>query len=301
MTTQKIAVAPGKYIVAVSGGVDSMVLLHLLSKLPDLELIVAHFDHGIRSDSAEDCKLVEKTAKTYGLPFVHREGELGPGASEAEAREARYGFLQVMKVKHNAIAIITAHHQDDMLETAIINMLRGTGRKGLSSLISTDELVRPLLEWTKQDIREYAETNQLMWREDSTNADERYLRNYVRRNILTRFTDTARGDLLERVQSAGKVNKEIDELLDEDLKKQPADNELNRTWYLQLPYTVASEMMAAWLRRNGIAHFDRTLIEQLVVAAKTARPGKLADVDAEHQLEFSKDKIKLESRSKREQ
>src|SRR5688572_27728765 len=132
----KINVAPGKYIVAVSGGVDSMVLLHLLSQHSQSELIVAHFDHGIRPDSAEDRKLVEKTAKKYGLEFVYREGELGPGASEAEAREARYGFLQIIKVKHNAKAIVTAHHQDDMLETAIINMLRGTGRKGLSSLVS---------------------------------------------------------------------------------------------------------------------------------------------------------------------
>jgi tRNA(Ile)-lysidine synthase len=297
MTTQKISVTPGKYIVAVSGGVDSMVLLHLLTQKSKLELVVAHFDHGIRPDSKKDRVLVEKTAKKYGLPFLYREGELGPTASEAEAREARYGFLQVMKAKHGAKAIITAHHQDDMLETAVINMLRGTGRKGLSSLSSTDELVRPLLEWTKKDIREYAEAHQLEWREDSTNADERYLRNYVRRNILTRFTDTARANLLNRVLNAGKVNNEIDTLLDEDLRKQPAANELNRTWYLQLPYTVAAEMMAAWLRRNGVAHFDRTLIEHLVVAAKTARPGKLADVDAHYHLEFSKDRIKLESRN----
>lgn len=295
----KINIKAGTYIVAVSGGVDSMVLLHLLAQRTDLKLIVAHFDHGIRPDSAKDRKLVENVAKKYGLPFVYREGELGPGASEAEAREARYGFLNVMRVKHEARGIITAHHQDDILETAIINMLRGTGRKGLSSLVSTDELVRPLLEWTKKDIREYASEHNLEWREDSTNADERYLRNYVRRNLLSRFTDSARTTLLEHVQNAGKVNKEIDTLLDEDLKKQPAGDELSRAWYHQLPYAVASEIMAAWLRRNGIAQFDRTLIDHLVVAAKTARPGKLADVDADHLLAFDKDKIKLKQREKR--
>lgn len=292
----KISVRAGKYIVAVSGGVDSMVLLDLLAANPKLELVVAHFDHGIRSDSAEDRKLVERLAKKYKVPFVHREGQLGPDASEAEAREARYGFLHVMRVKYGAKGIITAHHQDDMLETAIINMLRGTGRKGLSSLVSTDELVRPLLDWSKKDIRDYAEEHQLQWREDSTNEDERYLRNYIRHNILSRFTEPDRQELLQKVETAGKVNKEIDALLDDDLQKQPAQDELNRTWYLQLPYTVASEMMAMWLRRNGIAHFDRTLIEHLVVAAKTARPGKLADVDADHQLEFSKEKIKLGAR-----
>lgn len=294
-----IRVNAGKYVVAVSGGVDSVVLLDLLAKRPQLELVVAHFDHGIREDSTEDRKLVQKLAKHYNLPVFYRSGNLGADASEATAREARYKFLRDVMREQGAKAIITAHHQDDMLETAILNMLRGTGRKGLSSLISTKELVRPMLKWTKSDVLDYAREHELAWYEDSTNADERYLRNYIRKNILSRFTEPDREDLLRRVENAGKINEQIDKLLDEDLEKQPAKDELDRGWYLQLPFSVAKEMMAMWLRRNGIAHFDRTLIEQLVISAKTAAPGKLADVDKTHNLEFEKEKIRLRQRGQK--
>ncbi len=291
-----IRVNAGKYVVAVSGGVDSVVLLDLLSKKPKLELVVAHFDHGIRDDSTEDRKLVQKLAKHYDLPVFYKSGNLGPDASEATAREARYKFLRQTMQEQGARAIITAHHQDDMLETAIINMLRGTGRKGLSSLVSTKELVRPMLKWDKGDVLTYAREHNLAWYEDSTNADERYLRNYVRKHILSRFTEPDREDLLRRVEHAGKINAQIDHLLEEDLEKQPAKDELDRAWYLQLPYAVAKEMMATWLRRNGIFNFDRNLIEQLVIAAKTANPGKQADVDKDHNLQFDKDKISLRNR-----
>ncbi|QQS18837.1 hypothetical protein IPL68_02130 [Candidatus Saccharibacteria bacterium] len=87
---------------------------------------MAHFDHGIRPDSVEDRKLVQKLAKQYGLPFVYDRAELGAGASEAVAREARYAFLSRVKEAVGADAIITAHHEDDVLETIIINWLRGT-------------------------------------------------------------------------------------------------------------------------------------------------------------------------------
>src|SRR5689334_6585659 len=116
---------PGHYVVAVSGGVDSMALLHMLNSRPDLKLTVAHFDHGIRDDSAQDLLLVEKVAKSYGRPFVFKAGRLGPDASEAGARTARYRFLRQVLRDCGAKAIITGHHQDDLLETAILNMLRG--------------------------------------------------------------------------------------------------------------------------------------------------------------------------------
>ena len=291
-----IKVRPGKYVVAVSGGVDSMVLLDLLRQKPKLELIVAHFDHGIRPDSAEDRKLVQRIAEHYDVPFVYAQGHLGPNASEALAREARYAFLRGVREEQGASAIITAHHQDDMLETAIMNLLRGTGRRGLSSLKSRKDLVRPLLDWTKKGIRDYAEEHDLVWAEDSTNDDERYLRNYIRHNILGRFTKEGREALSHHIKEASKVNEEIDKLLDKDLDEQPDKMELSRSWYLQLPYAVATEMMAAWLRRNGILQFDRHMIERLVVAAKTARSGKRADVNAEHVVEFTKDKIRLTNR-----
>lgn len=296
LSEMQLKIRPGKYVVAVSGGVDSMVLLDLLRQRPKVDLVVAHFDHGIRPESAEDRELVQRIAKAYDLPFVYAEGRLGPKASEALAREARYAFLRQVQAEQAAEAIITAHHQDDMLETAIMNLLRGTGRRGLSSLKSRKDLLRPLLDWTKKGILGYAEEQDLVWAEDSTNDDDRYLRNYIRHNILSRFTKEGREALTRHIKQARRVNEEIDKLLDKDLDEQPSQTELNRSWYVQLPYAVAAEMMAAWLRRNGILQFDRHMIERLVTAAKTASPGKLADVNAKHIIEFTRDKITLRDR-----
>lgn len=288
-----IDIASGTYVVAVSGGIDSMALLHALYQLPDMRLVVAHYDHGIRDDSAEDRKHVEATAAQYDLPFIYEEGRLGEQTSEATARKARYAFLRRAQKEQGAHGIITAHHQDDMLETAIINMLRGTHRKGLSALASTDELLRPLLEYSKDDLLQYAKAHHIAWREDSTNADERYLRNYVRKHIVPRFGKEGRAALLDKVQQAQRLNAQIDELLNRDLDQQPAPDQLNRAWFIQLPHAVACEMMAAWLRRNGIAGFDSRLIDRLVVAAKTAHPGKRADIYAGFVLEIARDNLKI--------
>src|SRR4051812_28994279 len=105
----KSLVPAGRYVVAVSGGVDSMVLLDLLARQPDLQLTVAHLDHGIREDSIKDRQLVQQVAQTHGLPFVYNRVELGAGTSEAAARQARYEFLHQVRRNSLAQAIITAH------------------------------------------------------------------------------------------------------------------------------------------------------------------------------------------------
>ena len=283
------------YVVAVSGGVDSVVLLDILVRqLGRHDVLVAHFDHGIRPDSAADREFVAGLARRYGLPFAYDEGRLGAKASEASAREARYRFLRQLKADHQARAIVTAHHEDDVLETAILNLLRGTGRKGLSSLATTDELYRPLLTTPKKHIRAYAYRHGLEWRDDSTNSDTEYLRNYVRLRILPRFDDEARQRLRSIVHQARQHNQLIDHLLAEQLRGQVTDNELDRHWFVMLPHAVAREVMAAWLRSAGVAGFDRRAIERLVVAAKTYAIGKTADIDGRSKLRVGKELLKLE-------
>ncbi|HEX4774627.1 MAG TPA: tRNA lysidine(34) synthetase TilS [Candidatus Saccharimonadales bacterium] len=275
---------PGNYVVAVSGGVDSTVLLDMLCQIPDLQLTVAHFDHGIRPDSAEDRRFVQTLAKKYALPFVYDEGHLGRDASEATARAARYGFLRRVKQAGEAQAIITAHHQDDALETAILNMLRGTGRKGLTALKNQADIVRPLLKIPKAELVNYAKAQHLKWREDPTNQDINYLRNYIRYQILPRFSQPDRAKLVNIITNLMVTNQELDETLTQLLNLQKPGT-IERLWFNQLPHSVAKEMMATWLRQSNLRGFDSKALERLVTAAKTAAPGKQFPVLKDVKLE----------------
>lgn len=274
----KLQLDPGKYVIAVSGGVDSMALLDVLRRQTGLKLTVAHLDHGIREDSVEDRLLVQQTSRELGLPFVYHESRLGPGTSESTARVARYKFLREVRRASGARAIVTAHHQDDLLETAIINLLRGSGRKGLTSLGSRHDLHRPLLHLPKSEVVAYAREQGLTWREDSTNDNLDYLRNYVRQRLLPRFDAPARQRLLDLIAGLRTTNEELDSLLVNQLHLQPVSGSLDRQWFNQLPHSVAREMMAAWLRAHGLRSFDKRQLERLVVQAKVAAPGKVFDV-----------------------
>lgn len=283
-------------MVAVSGGVDSVVLLHLLKELPGVRLTVAHFDHGIRSDSAEDRKLVQELARAYGLPFVYDADQLGAGASEAVAREARYAFLHRVRAATGADAIVTAHHEDDLLETMILNLLRGTNRRGLSSLRSTDTVRRPLLHVPKRGLLRYAEREGLAWHEDSTNTDERYLRNYIRHNILPRFAESDREAWRAIYHRSRELNQAIHEHLTDYLRVEPAPTVLDRHRFIMLPHTVAREVMAAWLLQNTGVELSRKLLERLVVAAKTGKNGSKTDVNGAYWLAISAAALTLVAR-----
>lgn len=278
---------------AVSGGVDSMALLHVLSRMSELDLVVAHYDHGIRFDSGDDRALVAQVARDYKLPFVYAEGRLGANASEAEARTHRYGFLRQAMREHGAEAIITAHHQDDLLETMLLNMQRGTHRRGLTSLQSTKEIVRPLLDIPKQDLLAYAHKHQLEWREDSTNADPRYRRNHIRQQLMPRLTPLRREALLRLHKQMRKTNVAIDTEIAALSQLYNGPKTLDRYQFIMLPHTVAREVMAGYLRAHKAEDVDRTNLELLVARAKTARPHTLHDVDKQLVLEVGQRSLKI--------
>jgi tRNA(Ile)-lysidine synthetase-like protein len=285
---------PGHYVVAVSGGVDSMVLLDILCKSADLKLTVAHLDHGIRDDSAEDRKLVELEAGTRRVPIVCLAAKLGPKTSEAEAREVRYDFLRKVQNDNNADGIITAHHQDDVIETAILNMLRGTGRKGLTSLKSDKYVFRPLLKVPKMQLIKYAKDNEIKWREDKTNLDEKYMRNFVRHNYVAKMNPSERNNLINVIDDMHETNKKLDILLVKHLSDQALDDSIDRAWFSSLPHKVALEFMAAWLRQNGIRNFDSKTLDRLVVAAKTGETGKAFPIISGYNMKVNRDNLALD-------
>ena len=184
-----------KLVVAVSGGVDSVVLLDMLMKnrlnlhvalsdqteiIDDTEIIVAHFDHGMREESACDARFIEGVAKSYGVGFVSKREELA-GANEAMARSRRYDFLFSVKSEQRA-NLVTAHHLDDLVETIALNLLRGSRWRGLATM-SNQKIIRPLTGRTKSELMQYALEHRLEWVEDETNSQDIYKRNKIRKQL----------------------------------------------------------------------------------------------------------------------
>jgi tRNA(Ile)-lysidine synthetase-like protein len=291
-----VRLTPGHYVVAVSGGVDSMVLLDILAKIhvgkdSPVKLTVAHFDHGIRDTSHFDRMLVHEVAKSHGLPFVYGEGELGPDVSESKARDARYEFLRKVQKQAGARGIITAHHLDDSVETAVMNLMRGTGRKGITSLKTHQGIHRPLLHVAKHSLRSYAEANGLTWNEDSTNQNQDYKRNYVRHSILPKIKAKSPQEyhrLMTIIRRQRELNHAIDQQLGNLLHLQPSRSSLRRRDVIALPYKVACELVAEWLRENGKRQLSRWLVERLTVAIRTAQPNTAILLDSSAKVSFSK-------------
>jgi tRNA(Ile)-lysidine synthase len=266
----KVEVRPGKYIVAVSGGVDSMALLHRLSKDESLDLVIAHFNHGIR-DGAADEELVKSAAAKLGIPLEVGYGRLGPKASEDRARQARYGFLNDVKQKHQADAIITAHHQDDLIETAIINLLRGSGHRGMYAISSNKDIVRPLLGFPKTEILAYAHKHQLAWNEDPTNTSRDYLRNLVRLDIMPKMNAAQKRNLIANLQSLEYSGRQIEAGLAELEAQVGLESGINRGRFSALPAALGNELLVYWLRRQDAKDIDRKTVNRLNVAIRTAK------------------------------
>lgn len=280
-TTKKV------YVVAVSGGVDSVALLHKLVEAGQAELVVAHFDHGIRLDSRQDCEFVQQLAKRYGLSFEYAEGKLGADASEAKARQARYQFLANVKKKYKADAVVTAHHQDDVIETAIINILRGTRRRGLASLNSKPDLLRPLLDLSKFMIVKYAVQNNLKWREDPSNEDTKYLRNYVRLVLIPQL-DRADPDwkdkFIRQIERGGRLNQAISQQLERFGQNEAGGWMIERQAFIGLPREIGMEILRHQL--SSASRIDKTKLKKAWLFAKTAKSGSSLGLSNNEQLKI---------------
>lgn len=186
---------PGaRVLVALSGGCDSVALLHLLrfhAAEAGPELRAAHLDHAMRPSSAADARWVRGLCRAWGVPLTLERADR-PLRTEEEAREARYAFLCRVAEAEGATHVATAHHADDQAETVLFRILRGTGVAGLAGIPPTTPsgVVRPLLPFWRREIRRYARRARLRWREDPTNLLHGPARNRIRHEILPRVEAT---------------------------------------------------------------------------------------------------------------
>lgn len=187
--------AGDRVLIAVSGGADSMVLLHLMQSLAhDLEMTVAvgHVHHRLRgTDAQRDLEFVQRYCRSHGIRFHSRKVQTKHHAKthrlsiEEAARRLRYAALRSWAARWGYTVICTAHHRSDQAETVLMRALKGTGIRGLSGIReTTQDLVRPLLPFSREEILAFAHAHHLPYRSDPSNADNRFLRNRLRSAVL---------------------------------------------------------------------------------------------------------------------
>ena len=229
---------PGyRIVVAVSGGADSVALLHILHQISlyrtPLTLICAHVHHGFRTESDAEAELVQKYAESLHIPFemVHLNmpkylEETGRNSQDA-ARERRYAFLHEVAAKYKANSIALAHHADDQAETVMLHMLRGSGASGLSGMKikrieKNVELIRPCLRITKTDLEKLCENEGLPYLVDSSNMNRKYLRNAIRLDVLP-FLGQYNGQLRESLYRMAEVISTEDDYMEAEAEQTFAD------------------------------------------------------------------------------
>ncbi|PKP22244.1 MAG: tRNA lysidine(34) synthetase TilS [Bacteroidetes bacterium HGW-Bacteroidetes-21] len=206
-----------RMMVAVSGGIDSMLLLHLLVET-GFKPIVAHCNFGLRGkDSDMDQQLVEKMSKKYKLEvFVKKfstlsESKIRKTGIQETARSLRYDWFHEMTDEMRIDYIFTAHHGDDQVETFMINLMRGSGLQGLCGIPEVNgKIVRPLLFATRKEIEHYATSQKLSFREDLSNADTKYLRNKVRHKLLPTLEEIRPGSVSKVLDTMRLLNEAHD-------------------------------------------------------------------------------------------
>jgi len=254
-----------RVLVALSGGADSVALLHLLRFAPAeaaRPLFAAHFDHAMRPESGRDAAWVAGLCRAWGVPLVTGRAEEAP-RTEEEARDARYAFLRQARDEVRAEWIATAHHADDQAETVLFRILRGTGTAGLAGIPPVDEerrIVRPLLPFTRAQLRRYARDHRVRWREDASNAALDPARNRIRHQVLPLIERTlapgARASLARLSEVAREDEAAWDALLQGDAEGLARQEEgaliLVRERLAGYDSAVAARLLRGLLRRLGV-------------------------------------------------
>ena len=278
----------GKLILALSGGIDSMVLADMLLQAK-AEFVLAHCNFHLRGEESDgDEKFVRDYAERNGLTLYVKQFDTESYAKasgisiEMAARELRYAWFEELRQQLGYDYIAVAHHADDQLETFFINLLRGAGIRGLKGMQPVNgPIIRPLLDVSRAEIRQYAEEHHLEWREDHTNAETLYLRNKIRHELLPvidGISKEGRSSILKSISHLASENELYRELLNEKL---PTSN-------CQLS-TVNFQLLFEWLRDYG---FNEDQVHFIHEALKTGQPGT-SFFSPTHRVTIERDGLEL--------
>ncbi len=240
-----------RLLLAVSGGIDSVVLVNLCHHA-NLDFAIAHCNFNLRGKESDgDEAFVKKLATQMEIPFFNQRFNTEIYAEEYRVsiqmacRDLRYEWFEELRVQEKFDFILTAHHANDDLETFFINLIRGTGLEGLSGIqAENNKIVRPLLKFSRKEIQQYAEENKISWREDSSNASTKYLRNKIRHDLVPVFEEL-NPDFLQSFMQTQEYLQENQELVEdyisliypELVQKNKFGYELDIAFLKKIPHT----------------------------------------------------------------
>jgi len=267
--------SPGDHVlVAVSGGADSVSMLHVLHQLSDeleIKVGVAHLNHKLRGkESDKDEEFVEQLAERLQIPFVRGIGHVQRMAGEQgisiemAAREVRYDFFARAAKKAGANTIATGHTSDDQAETVLLKLARGAGAGGLGgipreTMLKNVRIVRPLLDVSRDDVLDFMNENNLSWREDESNEDTVFLRNRVRHVILPIMEKGVNPKIKEALNRTAEIFQSENRWLDEIVAKRLAES-VDQHYALQVksvksqPIAARRRIIRSWLIESGVPH-----------------------------------------------
>lgn len=269
-----------RWLIGVSGGADSVALLHGLVAAGFRNLVVCHLDHGLRGlASTEDANFVKRLADSLGFPceaeWVDVAGlmKTSSASMETAARHARHEFFARCSVKHRCARVILAHHADDQAETVLWNLLRGS--KGLKGMRSRQELVtesgvklelhRPLLEFRHTELIEWLEGQGYRWREDASNAEPVAVRNRLRNEVLPLLAEISKRDVALAFARGAANTEELEALEAWALEKadvRDPQGRLHLPVLRKLPVALQRVALRQFLKDHEVESIDRDLLER---------------------------------------
>jgi tRNA(Ile)-lysidine synthase len=295
-------------LVAVSGGADSVALLHVLTGLASawrLTLHVLHVDHGLRADSARDADFVRALGVRLGVPVDVERVLVGAGSPEAAARAARYAALEAWAGRLGAARIAVGHTADDQAETVLMRVLGGSGVRGLAAIPPVrGRVIRPLLEVRRPALRDALQAAGLAWIEDPTNRDPKFLRNRIRHELLPVLAASYSADVVPALARTARLAREAVDALDRSaaaelarLAAVEADAlTLPRARLAALPAPVAAEVLRQAAARLGsrapLRAWAHRGLRRVLAAAPPRRPFRLGGVT----VEVSGDRVRVGAR-----
>lgn len=240
-------------LLGLSGGVDSAVLLHILSKIKNIKVVAIHLNHNWRgADSKKDEELARKIAKDKNIEFYSETLPKNVKKTETIARELRYKFFEDCAKKFKADAVFLAHNKNDNVETLIYRLIKGTGPSGLNSIPKKRDLfLRPLIEVERKEIEKYANENGLIFAVDKSNFDTKYKRNLIREKILPLMKEI-NPETINSISNLINLNIMNQKIVDDvilKIQKQIIKNEkINREKFLNQTKEIQYEIINRYLK-----------------------------------------------------